>query len=68
MKPNSRTTAKAQATANTHRAFRRYLATRRAYKTGRATIQQVARALALFDLAWAIAHLPPARRKPGAAK
>ena len=65
MKPNSQTTAKAKAMANAHRAFSRYLATRRAYKGGRAAIQQVAHALALFDLTFAIANLPPAR-KPAA--
>ena len=42
MKPNSQTTAKAKAMANAHRTFSRYLATRRAYKGGRAAIQHVA--------------------------
>ena len=62
----TRSNAKAKAQSNAHKAFSNYLATRRACQRHQATIQQVAKALALFDLTLAIANLPT--RKPGASK
>ena len=40
-----------------HLAFSRYLNTRKAYGKGQATIEQVAHALAIFDLTLAIAEI-----------
>ena len=48
---------KRKAESIAHKAFSHYLATRRAYCKGQATIQQVAHTLAVFDLTLAIAHL-----------
>ena len=48
---------KRKAESNAHKAFSRYLATRRAYQRGQATIEQVAHSLAVFDLTLAIAKL-----------
>jgi len=53
----TRSNAKAKAQSNAHKAFSNYLATRRACLKGHASIQQVAKALALFDLTLAIANL-----------
>jgi hypothetical protein len=60
MRANSNTRTRAQAKAQ--RALSHYLATRRAYQKRQATIQQVAKALALFDLTLAIANLPSTRK------
>ena len=46
-----------KAESNAHKAFSHYLATRRAYRKGQATIEQVAHTLAVFDLTLAIANL-----------
>jgi len=57
----NRNTARTRAQANARRAFSHYLATRRAYQRRQATIQQVAKALALFDLTLTVANLPSTR-------
>jgi hypothetical protein len=49
--------AKERAQSNAHKAFSYYLAARRAHQRGQATLQQVAKALALFDLTLAVANL-----------
>ena len=54
----NRSNARAKAQSNAHNAFSHYLATRRADQRGQATIQQVAKALALFHLTLAVANLP----------
>ena len=46
-----------KAESNAHKAFSHYLGTRRAYRKGQATIEQVAHTLAVFDLTLAIANL-----------
>jgi hypothetical protein len=48
---------KRKAESNAHKAFSRYLNTRRAYQRGQAALQQVAHSLAVFDLTLAIAKL-----------
>jgi len=48
---------KRKAERNAHLAFVRYLNTRRAFQRGQATLQQVAHALATFDLTLAIAKM-----------
>jgi hypothetical protein len=50
-----------KAESNAHKAFSAYLAVRRNYQRGQATIEQVAHVLAVFDLTLAIANL---RRTP----
>jgi hypothetical protein len=48
---------KRKAESIAYKAFSHYLATRRAYCKGQATIKQVAHTLAVFDLTLTIAHL-----------
>ena len=48
---------KRRAEANAHKAFSHYLNTRRAFKHGKASVEQVAKSLALFDLTLAIAKI-----------
>jgi hypothetical protein len=46
-----------KAESNAHKAFSAYLALRRRYQCGQATVEQLAHALAVLDLTLAIANL-----------
>jgi hypothetical protein len=52
-------TQKRKAEIEAYKAFSNYLATRRAYQRGQATMDELAHALALFDLALALANIKP---------
>jgi hypothetical protein len=47
-----------KAESNAHKAFRAYLALRRRYRHGQATVGQLAHALAVLDLTLAVAKSP----------
>jgi hypothetical protein len=46
-----------KAESNAHKAFSAYLAVRRKYQRGQATVEQLAHALAVLDLTLAVANL-----------